>query len=461
MKYLALLFFSLFVILSCSPTPESTKPNIIFIMADDMGYSDAGCYGQEVIQTPHIDRLASEGLRFTQVYSGASVCAPARSVLMTGLHTGHTRVRGNSGIGGVVGLAGVEGRIPLEKEDVTIAELLQDAGYVTCMVGKWGLGDPGTPGVPNKKGFDEFYGFLNQRRAHTYYPDYIWKDSTRIDLPGNNGGEKTTYTHELFADYALDFIARNQEEALFLSLPLCIPHDKYEAPDQGIYTNRDWSEDAKTYAGMITRMDHTIGRVMEALKKYDLDDNTYVFFTSDNGVASSSNEWGVFNSGGPLRGVKRDPYEGGIRVPMVVRNSQRIKAGGTSELVWYFADVMPTLADIANISVPEKTDGISVLPTLLGEAQDFGERPLYWEFYEMEGWRALRFGEWKAVQHNMHHPVPQPIEIYNIRQDIGETTDLAQDHPEIVAMAEQLFKKAHTPSANFKWGHRMDSLLDK
>ncbi len=200
---------------------------------------------------------------------------------------------------------------------------------------------------------------------------------------------------------------------------------------------------------------------MEALKRYNLDDNTYVFFTSDNGVASSSNKWGVFNSTGPLRGVKRDPYEGGIRVPMIVRHPLKIQPGGTSDLVWSFADVMPTLADIVNISVPEKIDGVSVLPTLLGEAQDFGKRPLYWEFYEMEGWRALRFGEWKAVQHNMHHPVPLPIEIYNIRQDIGETTNIALDHLEIVAMAEQLFEEAHTPSGSFKWGRRMDSLLDR
>jgi len=461
MKYLFLFLSSLFIISSCSQSPELSRPNIIFIMADDMGYSDAGCYGQEVIQTPHIDRLAAEGMRFTQVYSGASVCAPARSVLMTGQHTGHTRVRGNSGIGGVVGLAGVEGRIPLEEEDITIAELLQDAGYVTGMVGKWGLGDPGTPGVPNKKGFDEFYGFLNQRRAHTYYPDYIWKDSVKVELPGNREGEKASYTHELFADYALDFIDRNQDNPFFLYLPFCIPHDKYEAPDQGIYVDQDWSEDAKTYAGMITRMDHNIGRIMEALRKYHIDENTYVFFTSDNGAASSSDKWGIFNSGGPLRGVKRDPYDGGIRVPMVVRHPKKIQKGVTNELVWYFADVFPTLADIANISVPEKIDGVSVLPTLQGESQDLGTRALYWEFYEMEGWRALRFGNWKAVQHNMHHEVPLPIELYNVSKDIGETTDLAQDFPKIVAEAVHLFEEAHSPSASFKWGHRMDSLLDK
>ena len=438
---------------ACCDSDQDIKPNIIFIMADDLGYSDLGCYGQELIKTPNIDRLAEEGMRFTQVYSGSAVCAPARSVLMTGLHTGHTRVRGNTGIGGVVGLAGVEGRIPLREEDITVAQLLQDAGYVTCMVGKWGLGDPNTSGVPNKKGFDEFYGFLNQRRAHTYFPDYIWHDTTRIELPGNKNGEWKEYTHELFADYALDFLERHKDEAFFLYLPFCIPHGNYEVPDQGSYSDMDWTEDEKAYAAMISRMDKNIGRIMEKLKDLKIDDNTYIFFTSDNGVSGTANAWLLFNSSSPLRGEKSDPYEGGIRAPMIVHHPGKIRAGQTSELVWYFADVMPTLAEIANVPIPGNIDGVSVLPTLLGGNQDRAQRYLYWEFYKKGGWRALRFGDWKAVQQGMNEEIPRAIELYNLKQDIGETTDLADEYPEIIKKVEELFKGAHTPTEEFVWGH--------
>lgn len=441
---------------SCNQTAEIEKPNIIFIMVDDMGYAEAGCYGQEIIETPNIDKLAAEGMRFTQCYSGSSVCAPARSVLMTGLHTGHTTVRGNAGLGGVVGLAGVHGRISLKEEDITIAELLQDAGYVTGMVGKWGLGEPNTTGIPNLKGFDEFYGFLNQRRAHTYYPEYIWEDTTRIELPGNRNGQKREYTHDMFADRALNFLERHSKDPFFLYVPFCIPHNDYEIPDNGIYEEKDWSDAEKAYASMITRMDKNVGRIMQSLKDLGIDDNTYVFFTSDNGVSDIANSWGLFNSGGVLRGTKRDPYEGGIRVPMIVRQPQKISAGQTNDLVWYFADVMPTLSEIANVPVPENIDGVSILPTLLGSEQDLTDRYLYWEFYELNGWRVTRFGDWKAVQHNMHSEFPDPIELYNLKDDVSEATDISLENPEIIKKVKLIFEKAHTPSEEFVWKYLLE-----
>jgi arylsulfatase A-like enzyme len=432
---------------------EIPKPNIIFIMADDMGYADAGCYGQEVIRTPNIDMLSEEGIQFTQCYAGSAVCAPSRSVLLTGKHAGHTRVRGNFGLGGVIGLAGKSGRVPLKEEDVTIAEMLQEAGYATAMVGKWGLGEPYTSGTPGKKGFDEFYGFLNQRRAHTYYPEYIWKDTNRVELALNKAGQKVEYTHDLFADYALDFIERHNEEPFFLYLPFCIPHSHYEIPDLGIYADKNWSDNEKAYAAMISRMDHTIGRIIDLLKELKIDDNTYVFFTSDNGAASESNDWGRFDSNGPLRGSKRDPYEGGIRVPMLVRNPQKIVAGKTNDQVWHFIDVLPTLAQIADIPYPEEIDGISLLPALSGNKRDLGERTLYWEFYELDGWRATRFGDWKAIQHDMNKDTHAPIELYNLRDDIGETTNVADQYPELVAKAVQIFQEEHEPSEEYVWGY--------
>lgn len=446
---LLILFIS---ILSSCATKETTKPNIIFIMADDMGYADAGCYGQKLIKTPNIDQLAKEGIRFTQCYSGSSVCAPARSVLMTGQHTGHTRVRGNFGVGGVVGLGGGEGRVPLREEDLSVAQILKKAGYTTGMVGKWGLGEPNTTGEPGLKGFDEFYGFLNQRRAHTYYPDYIWKNKEKVML-NNKNRKGTDYTHDLFADYTVDFINRHQDKPFFLYVPFCIPHDSYELPDNGKYENLDWEEKAKRYAAMISRMDNNVGRIIQTLKEAGIDDNTYVFFTSDNGGAQSSVDWGLFDSNAPLRGIKRDPYEGGMRVPMIVRNPNGIAAGQTNDLAWYFADVLPTLAEIAETSVPGKIDGISVLPTLQGKEQDLSDRYLYWEFYEKQGWRATRFGDWKAIQDNMHLQEHLPIELYNLKDDIGEVNDLAAKHPDVVQEAIKIFKEAHVPSEHFVWKH--------
>ncbi len=366
--------------------PWGKRPNIIFIMADDLGYGDLGCYGQKVIKTANIDRLAAEGTRFTQCYAGSTVCAPSRSVLMTGLHTGHTRIRGNFGHAGGVG---PQRRVPLRTEDVTVAEVLKKAGYVTGITGKWGLGEPGTTGVPNRKGFDQWLGYLNQRNAHSYYPPYLWRNEEKMMLEGNKEGQQKQYTHDLFTEFALDFVRSHKNEPFFLYLPYTIPHSKYQIPSTEPYSDKPWSQDAKVHAAMVTRMDGDIGRIMSLLKELGIDERTVVFFCSDNGAAK---RWdGVFDSSGPLRGSKRDMYEGGIRTPMIVRWPSKIAGGKVSDAVWYFADVLPTLAELAGVMSSKDIDGVSVLATLLGKKKISDDRFLYWEFYERGFQQALRW----------------------------------------------------------------------
>ncbi len=418
---------------------KTQRPNIVFIMADDLGYADVGCYGQKHIKTPNIDRLAKEGLRFTQCYTGSPVCAPSRSVLMTGKHTGHTTVRGNFGIGGVLGLGGKEGRVPLHAEDVTVAEVLKQAGYVTGMTGKWGLGEPNTTGEPNSQGWDEWFGFLNQRRAHTYYPTFIWKNREKIDLPGNLDGKQGQYTHDMFTDFALDYIRRNYKKPFFLYVPYCIPHSALEVPSLEPYADMPWEKDEITYAAMVTRMDGDIGRIMALIKNLDIDENTIVFFCSDNGAAE---RWEQFDSSGPLRGKKRDLYEGGIRTPMIARWPDTIQPDTTSDQPWYFADVLPTLADLAGAKKPKGIDGISVLPTLMGKKQNLKDRYFYWEFFEGGFVQAVRWRDWKAVW-----PTPgKPLELYDLSNDVGETTDVAAQNPRIVQKLEAYRATARTES---------------
>jgi len=422
---------------------QPQSPNIIFVMADDLGYADLGCFGQELIQTPNVDRLAKEGIRFTQCYAGSTVCAPSRSVLMTGQHTGHTTVRGNFGKGGVKGLGGGDGRVPLNADDITVAEVMKSARYVTGMSGKWGLGEPNTTGEPNSQGWDEWFGYLNQRRAHTYYPDFIWRNREKVLLSGNTGGKRTQYTHDLFADFALDFIRRHQDEPFFLYLPYCIPHSAFEVPDLGPYENKEWSSQHKAYAAMVTRMDADLGDMMKLLKTLAIDEQTIVFFCSDNGAA---NRWeGQFDSSGPLRGHKRDMYEGGLRTPMVVRWPGKVPAGRTSEFVWSFADVLPTFAHLAGVAkedLPRNLDGISVLPALLNAETDSPERFLYWEFFEKGFKQAVRYGRWKAVRNAPN----QPLELYDLSKDLGEKTDVASVQPRIIAEIEQYLQTARSHS---------------
>lgn len=407
------------------------KTNIIFIMADDLGYGDLGCYGQKLIKTPHIDKLAKEGVRFTQCYAGSTVCAPSRSVLMTGKHTGHTTVRGNNGR---------HGRVPLNADDVTVAEVLKQAGYTTGMTGKWGLGEPDTSGLPSRQGFDQWFGYLNQARAHTYYPSYVWENEKKVKLDGNKESPKTDYTHDMCTDFALKFIRDNQKKPFFLYVPYCIPHSKLEIPSIEPYANEQWSTNEKKYAAMVTRMDRDVGRMMALLKELKIDDDTIIFFCSDNGAAS---RWEKrFNSSGSLRGKKRDLYDGGLRTPMVVRWPGRIKPNTESDLVWYFPDVLPTCADIAGTEAPEGLDGSSILPTLLGKSQDMGDRFLYWEFFEKGYQQAVRWRDWKAIRLAPN----QKLELYDLSKDIGEKSNVATEHPEVIASIETYLKTARSKS---------------
>ena len=427
---------------------SADKPNVIFIMADDMGYADAGCYGGKVIATPNIDRMATEGMRFTQCYAGATVCAPSRCVLMTGLHGGHARVRGNfSKVGGVKGLGGGAGRVPLEADDLTVAEVLKSAGYATGLAGKWGLGEPGTPGLPNAQGFDEWVGFLNQRRAHSYYPEYIWNNQHKVVLPGNANGEKGDYIQDLFAMFSLGFIKKYRAEPFFLYLPYTLPHAQLEIPELGEYADKPWKDTEKAYAAMVTRLDSDVGRILALLKELELDEKTLVFFCSDNGAAD---RWeGRFDSSGALRGRKRDLYDGGLRVPMIARWPGKIKQGVVNEAVWSFADVLPTLAAIggAKLADSPKLDGVSVLPSLLGTQQSgLADRFLYWETFEGGFQQAARWKDWKVVRRGQ-----DKLELYDLASDPGEKTDAAAKNPAVVKQFEDFLKGARTESQAWPW----------
>jgi arylsulfatase A-like enzyme len=424
--------------LAPAASETSRRPNIIYIMADDMGFADLGCHGQEAIRTPHVDRLAVEGRQFTQCYAGSTVCAPSRSALMTGLHTGHTRVRSNFGM---VGGVGPQRRVPLRDEDLTVAEVLKRAGYATGITGKWGLGEPESSGVPNKQGFDEWFGYLNQRRAHSYYPDYIWKNQEKYVLKGNLDGRRQQYTHDLFTEFALDFIERQSAGPFFLYLAYTVPHGKHEVPSDAPYSDKDWPEKLKNYAAMVTRLDRDVGRIMAMLEKLDVDRHTIVFFTSDNGAAFVDP---TFKSTGSLRGKKGNFYEGGIRVPMIVRWPGHIEPGSTSDQVWAFWDFLPTAAELAGLEPPQNIDGISMLPALLGKKQH-GHEFLYWEISSGGYQQAVRHGRWKAVRNRWSGP----LELYDLDADPGETRDVVKEHPRVVARIEAYLKTARTESENW------------
>ncbi len=423
------------------------RPNLIFILADDLGYGDLGCYGQTKIKTPNLDRLAAEGMRFTQCYAGCTVCAPSRASLMTGLHTGHTRIRGNAAV-------------PLQPEDVTVAEVLKGAGYKTGIFGKWGLGLEGTPGTPDRKGFEEWLGYLSQTHAHNYYPTDLWRFSAvdsmplhKLPLDRNLYGNKGTYAHDLFTIGASNYVRVTQYFPFFLYLAYTIPHannelgnktgNGMEVPTDAPYSGENWPQPEKNKAAMITRLDRDVGMLLNHLKKLGIEENTVIFFTSDNGPHK---EGGVkpdfFNSSGPLRGIKRDMYEGGIRVPMLVRWPGKIKPGAVSDQVWAFWDFLPTAADIARAQPPPNLDGISILPTLLGRKQTNQHEFLYWEFHEKGSKQAVRMGDWKAVR----LAPGQPLELYNLKTDLGETQNVAAEHPDIVAKIEDYLKTARTES---------------
>ncbi|UCD27398.1 MAG: arylsulfatase, partial [Planctomycetota bacterium] len=373
---------------------EFKKPNIIFFLADDLGYTDLGSYGQKNIKTPCLDRMADEGMRFTQHYAGNTVCAPSRCSLMTGLHPGHAYVRGNRWIR-------PEGQLPIPDESITVAEVLKKAGYTTGVTGKWALGGPGTTGEPNQQGFDDWFGYLCQRQAHTYYPQHLWHNKEKIILKGNLDGKRQQYAHDMFTDYALDFIRKSRNKPFFLYIPYTIPHGKYEIPSDEPYSEKPWSEGEKNRAAMITRMDRDVGRILDLLKKMDLDEKTVVFFSSDNGC---DKRWeGLFDSCGSFKGFKRDLYEGGIRTPLIARWPGKIKPATISDHVSAFWDFMPTWAELAGVKPPKDIDGISMVPTLLGQFDKQKKHEfLYWEWHHPSAKKyakqAVRMGDWKAVR---------------------------------------------------------------
>ena len=421
---------------------SADRTNIVFIIVDDMGWADLGCFGSKHIKTPNIDQMAAEGMRFTQAYSGCTVCAPARSVLMTGLHMGHTSVRGNTG------------GIPLLDEDVTVAEVLKKAGYTTGGFGKWGLGEIGTTGVPEKQGFDEFFGYYHQIHAHDYWTPYLWHNSEKVPMTGGKGTAQR-YSHNAIFMRTLDFIRRNKDRPFFCYAPWILPHGKYQIPESDpawqMYKDKPWPQNAKVAAAMDTMLDRHVGELLSLLKELNIDERTIVFFVSDNGAALRFD--GVLDSSGPLRGFKRSMYEGGIRVPMIVRWPGKIKPGRASDLPCYFADVMPTFAELAGASqhMPSKTDGLSIVPTLTGkDKQQKKHEFLYWEWHRYN-WgkrknihhglmQAVRMGDWKAVRHSSDIP----FELYNLIADIGEKNNIAAKHPDIIAKIEKYIETAHT-----------------
>ncbi len=446
-------FFILSAVTSAADSP-APKPNIIFILADDLGYGDLGCYGQRKIQTPHLDRMAAEGLRCTQFYAGSTVCAPSRCVLMTGLNTGHCHIRGNA-------------RVPLRPQDVTVAKVLKDAGYATGLIGKWGLGESDTTGVPTRQGFDDFFGYLNQQHAHNYYPAFLWRNEERVTLqnevpgPGEFGQgwtiKKVEYSHDLFAAESLKWVERRKGAPFFLHLTFTIPHannegmratgNGQEVPDVGIYQDQDWSASSKAYAAMVTRMDADIGRLFQLLKELGLDDRTLVLFSSDNGPQQEGgNDPAFFGSSGPLRGIKRDLYEGGIRAPFLARWPGRIQPGRVSDQLAYFGDFLATAAELAGVEPPSGLDSISLLPTLLGlpERQKQHEY-LYWEFHEGGFKQAVRWGDWKAVRLG----TKSPLAIYDLKTDLGEQHDVSSQHPEVAEKIEALLQTVRTDSVDW------------
>ncbi|MEE2706065.1 MAG: arylsulfatase [Planctomycetota bacterium] len=443
-------------VIDCGSVPsgfasQAGRPsNIIFIMVDDLGYGDLGCYGQKVIRTPNIDRLAAEGMRFTDFYAGSTVCAPSRCVLMTGLHTGHCYIRGN-------------GKVNIRPDDVTVAEVVKKSGYATGLCGKWGLGHEGSDGLPTRQGFDLFYGYLDQHHAHNYYPTFLVRNEQRVPLKNvvpQEGGwgqgvatKKVEYSHDLIMNEALQFVSDNKNKPFFLYLALTIPHANNEAgnkgmevPDLGIYAERDWPAPQKGHAAMITYMDRDIGRLAEKLKQLGIDNDTLVMFTSDNGPHSEGGgKSAFFDSNGPLRGQKRDLYEGGIRVPLIARWPGRVKAGSTSSHIGGFWDVLQTCAELADAEPPSGLDGISFAPTLLGKGNQQQHEYIYWEFFERGGKQAARHGKWKAVLN-----FGKATELYDLSRDIGEKNNLAADHAGVVAKLEGYMKSARTNSELWK-----------
>ena len=472
------------LIAGCAPSSDERPPNIIYMLADDLGYGELGTYGQTQIRTPNLDALAMQGMRFTQHYSGSPVCAPSRGTLLTGLSTLRSQIRDNFEVGGYPDPDEL-GQMPLDSSTYTIGTMLQDAGYVTGAIGKWGLGGRESVGQPRFQGFDYFFGYLDQQLAHNFYPTHLWRNGERVELDneyfsphqvfeGDDPDDPEQYRQyqgneyslDVMADDALRFIEENQERPFFLYLPFTIPHVALQVPDSslmeydGAFEEEPYLGDPtylphyrplSAYAAMITRMDDHIGRILEQLNALGLDENTVVMFTSDNGTTYTGGvDAEFFESTAGLRGLKGSLYEGGIRVPLIARWPGHIEPGAESEYVSAFWDMMPTFADIAGVEAPSDLDGVSMLPALLGEEQS-NDRPLYWEYHGLwDGAQAVRMGRWKGVRLGGHDDANAPVELYDLDTDPFETTDVSAQHPDIVEQLRRVMQ-SRTPSDYDPW----------
>lgn len=463
---------------------DHIKPSIIYIMADDLGYGDLGSYGQVNIRTPNLDRMAEEGMRFVQHYAGSTVCAPSRASLMTGFHTGHAPIRGNREIMPI-------GQYPLQYGTLTIPKILRDAGYVTGGFGKWGLGYPGSEGQPSVQGFDRFFGLMCQRRSHFFYPEFLFDDVRGetvqcVPLEGNKVQNASTenfqrpgsgppvirarYSPDAIHEQALSFIEENSDNPFFLYYPAQIPHASLTVPDETLAMYLDengesiFDEDTSfsfgaytyqpkplaAYAAMVTHLDRHVGELIDLLHEKEIAEKTLVIFTSDNGSYSEGGyHYSMHDSNGPLRGGKRDLYEGGIRVPMIAWWPGVIEAGSTSEHLSYFPDILPTFGELAGASIPPDIDGISMVPNLFGSRHQADHEYLYWEFHGQGGKQAVRKGKWKGVRLNVRENPDSPIELYDLESDIAEENDLSEQFPEIVRDMDRIMKEAHVHSEVF------------
>jgi arylsulfatase A-like enzyme len=415
---------------------DSTKPNVIFILADDAGLGDFGPYGAKEVLTPNLDRFAAEGMKFTRAYSGSAVCAPTRCVLMTGLHTGHCLRRANQSKHGLLALA--EGQM-------TVARLLKQSGYATGGFGKWGLGNPGTTGVPEKQGFDTWYGYYDQVHAHDYYTDHLIRNSAKAAIPENADGAKKVYTHHLIANETLKFIETNKDRPFFVYAAWTPPHGDYVVPSDSPYGSKPWSQKIKNYAAMVSLVDSDVGRILQKLKELKLEENTLVIFSSDNGANPDfAKELG---STAGLRGYKRLLYDGGCRTPFLARWPGKIKAGSTSDLLTSHVDFLATAAELAGAATPKGLDSISILPTLLGRAQTVKHEHLYFEIYEgpVSFQQAVRLGDWKGWRDG----TKRPLELYDLKADPAEKSNLAAQHPDIVKKIEAIITAEHRPSPDY------------
>ena len=434
--------FALLCVLADSIAAAPAKPNLIFILSDDLAQGDVGCYGQKLIQTPNLDRMAREGTRYTQGYCGTSVCAPSRTSLITGLHTGHSPIRANREIQ-------PEGQKPLPAGTVTVAQILKTAGYATACVGKWGMGMFDTTGSPLKNGFDHFFGYNCQRHAHSYFPTYLYNDDKRFDLSGNDGNTKVEgtgpiYAQDLIADETLKFVRANKEKPFFLYYSITLPHGTFHINDQGIYKDKPWTAQQKNYAAMVTRLDSDVGRLLALLKELGIDEKTLVMTAGDNGSSfdPQSEQGKLFQqASNGLRGFKRGLYEGALRQAAIARWPGAVPAGRVSHEPWAFWDFLPTATELAGAKLPAgfKPDGLSLVSFLKGGAAPQREY-FYWELHEGASLQAARFGDWKAVKSGLSGKT----ELYDLKADAGEKNDLAADKPELVAKAEALFKSART-----------------